>query len=935
MALQNQLLFNLDEPLKKGNMAIRYHRPQPVVVEKCESEPIVPNVCKISQQVAKKFNAIEFVAVSTDTLDTAVQLARRDMKKQKTLLPKAVDPVEPTADRQQAQKVVGHVIRRQSKQKGDSKKVSESTRTRSVANKCKIHKTDDINPAPTSSPPTRDTPDHHRRWMEEVVCMCEEMDCCLTKIRQLEETARSDPPRRFQIEEPGERQKRLIRIEEQKTRSTRILYTLSQKLREIDVTLARRPKLAKRNHLLRQLAAISRSSIRALHEFVQHLRDFNLAEGMPRIYDNLVVLLSQIIECFERLNPNSLCLKDEKLTDAANAKEPTEENHVLGDGDQHPSQLAVPQTYNRKKKNTVHLLDSLKSKSLKAKEPVVEESHNEKPIHPLSLLRQKYPAAYHHLPNKAPSEVSIITGYSSSHVTSVVSPVSHSIPIARSTSRNSYSQQSIQSLPSMHRPHSPSPTHLTDQLEELLEGHDDLPSLGKEFHTHTPWVLEPEIPHQSRHSMSPRLRDERRQSPDPRYADPTISSVKKHSASVAKFEPEPVRGRKQKAHTGAKQRSSSKSDTAGFSSQEDERKTDEPETVKTPQYNSDIVTLRNEMNKYLSRLIGNETEKKKKIKILLEEGKDHMNIDQLTEMILHEIMVDPVSQLSTTISDDDTESNASPTQCGVSAENILQRLDTIEAEQNQIRQRWDNLQYKAVENNHSKINSHPEFHSDIPRPIHFTGHESFKMVSRPVKPGFSKVKMSKSVSSATSSNFRSAVETQPTLRYTSSGRTIPGPHLLRTSGYGHSANNNNSHLVAVPMSKQLVASIINNQQQFQRYLKQSANMKVGRFDPWKVVDEVSEEILDACVTEVCDELEQFNSDIANHIYSSEFASESSTEMPEDLCHQVAWRSTSPDPLSISSARSSGVSRNLQSDSRGHILERNWSPVTGSSVKNLK
>jgi len=65
------------------------------------------------------------------------------------------------------------------------------------------------------------------------------------------------------------------------------------------------------NHLLRQLAAISRSSIRALHEFVQHLRDFNLAEGMPRIYDNLVVLLSQIIECFERLNPHALCLKDE------------------------------------------------------------------------------------------------------------------------------------------------------------------------------------------------------------------------------------------------------------------------------------------------------------------------------------------------------------------------------------------------------------------------------------------------------------------------------------------------------------------------------------------------------------------------------------------------------------------------------------------------
>ena len=95
---------------------------------------------------------------------------------------------------------------------------------------------------------------------------------------------------------------------------------------------------------------------------------------------------------------------------------------------------------------------------------------------------------------------------------------------------------------------------------------------------------------------------------------------------------------------------------------------------------------------------------------------------------------------------------------------------------------------------------------------------------------------------------------------------------------------------------------------------------------------VSEEILDTCVTEVCDELEQFNSDIANHIYSSEFASESSSEVPEDMHHELVRRSTSPEPLSMSSARSSGLSRTWQSDGRGHILERNWSPATGSSVK---
>ena len=51
MALQNQLLFNLDVPVDKDNMAVSYHHPKPVVVEKCESEPVIPNVYQISQQV--------------------------------------------------------------------------------------------------------------------------------------------------------------------------------------------------------------------------------------------------------------------------------------------------------------------------------------------------------------------------------------------------------------------------------------------------------------------------------------------------------------------------------------------------------------------------------------------------------------------------------------------------------------------------------------------------------------------------------------------------------------------------------------------------------------------------------------------------------------------------------------------------------------------
>ena len=57
MAMQNQLLFNLDVPPEKANMAIRCYQPQPFVVVKCDSEPGIPcDVSGISQQVGAHFD---------------------------------------------------------------------------------------------------------------------------------------------------------------------------------------------------------------------------------------------------------------------------------------------------------------------------------------------------------------------------------------------------------------------------------------------------------------------------------------------------------------------------------------------------------------------------------------------------------------------------------------------------------------------------------------------------------------------------------------------------------------------------------------------------------------------------------------------------------------------------------------------------------------
>ena len=142
---------------------------------------------------------------------------------------------------------------------------------------------------------------------------------------------------------------------------------------------------------------------------------------------------------------------------------------------------------------------SRKGKSARKAPPVIVEPPEIDKLHPLHLLRQKYPVSYHSgvtLPDDTASEISIITSYSSNQAMSVVPPEPHSNP------RKSSSYHSTHSSPITPHSRTPSPLHITDQLEELMQRQIELPSPCKRVHTHVPWVLEPEKLHVSHHNLS-------------------------------------------------------------------------------------------------------------------------------------------------------------------------------------------------------------------------------------------------------------------------------------------------------------------------------------------------------------------------------------------------------------------------------------------------
>ncbi|KAK0068819.1 protein moonraker isoform X2 [Biomphalaria pfeifferi] len=102
------------------------------------------------------------------------------------------------------------------------------------------------------------------------------------------------------------------------------------------------------------------------------------------------------------------------------------------------------------------------------------------------------------------------------------------------------------------------------------------------------------------------------------------------------------------------------------------------------------------------------------------------------------------------------------------------------------------------------------------------------------------------------------------------------------------------HYVSLLQGKQLlklnqtsVEKIVQNQKQFEKYLKSISHHPTGKFNPWQLIEELSDEILMDCLQEVGREIETINEEIAKQMFASEFlVDKSSSEIPHliDSCN---------------------------------------------------
>ncbi|GFR83560.1 hypothetical protein ElyMa_000652300 [Elysia marginata] len=222
-------------------------------------------------------------------------------------------------------------------------------------------------------------------------------------------------------------------------------------------------------------------------------------------------------------------------------------------------------------------------------------------------------------------------------------------------------------------------------------------------------------------------------------------------------------------------------------------------------------------------------------------------------------------------------------------ENVKLRLRQMQQEQKEIRQRWSSLKFYDSTAK-SKIFSASEVLSHRPREppaLELGGHlkpDQRQPTNWPVSKEVVEVPL---------------IFTKPA---TSGARPIQYLHTVCPGGTGVKGERDSPLSVAslqqpgkrlLSLKQTTAERIAAERSRFESYLKRRSHHPSGKFDPWALVDEISEEILMDCLKDISQEVEGINEEIANHMYKSEFLVEQTKSPPSDTVYRVQAEKLTP------------------------------------------
>ncbi|XP_062568030.1 protein moonraker-like [Saccostrea cucullata] len=912
---QNQLQFNVGVPTYTENLAFRHHRPGAIVIEK----PAVQQASSVfipRQNVSHVTREVNSSSLSSDRMEMALKLAQRDIKKQReqermqALRPKSRSP----SPKSRTKIIPGQRFWSKNQRRRDPKKENrvltvrehdrnrqpKETRTQTPPRAPKFEgRVPDPNfPVSSNSPPSKDTDlkiypirklPHSDQPAKEIERLQREMESYLQQIQVIEQRAMREQSMDFlqhkskkkkgYLPDEEDSERKQVRSEEIQTRAARQLYVLRQQVREVQNQLIRgepdKLKHTKKSQIMARLAAAHRGAVRAVQSFVNSLPFTDLQRGLPSSYQELALLIRQMSLLSTQLSADDkssvhqdlLTMLDrvDELNKAWCAEVQTSGRTEGGPRQKSPPRppFEVPKPAHHTKPTFV----SHKGKENRARKGVLISRKPAKVTKRAPQGRTLTPERRATLQagiaalmqgDKQKSQADLTEGGKQSSNAGMAweIPISKPkksliIPGKLQAKRDKAQKPVIKSVPETHYADPTVASQLkvtTPYLQgTVLERSFSAPPSPRGYNVspdsplHGAWKPAGKTPSQSRRTRSQSPQSARRKIMSQDLDESVVQNLYLDAFSSPSQSIEfqnrgrsPTRQRRQFGRS--------------------------PEGLVTEAEMAIRMRLKpllDQAEKMAARqerlLVTKDVSARQKLA-----DKAYNNVeahgDVLAEMILNDIIRDTAEELENLEMSERAGREAVRLQNNPTLENVFQRLEQMEQEQFEIRRRWATLEFEEAGSN-----------------LRSKRQTASSLVSKPNAPVAMEITRNSgpSVMGQKTLYQQEYKEDQPII-FT---KFKPEPKFVQNRVVQEEEGTNiggTSKRVEISLAKNMVDNIHSYVEKYERHLRKTSHQIQGKFDPWKLVEEVSDQVLEDCLNEVAGELEDINEAAVNQLCKSEF-----------------------------------------------------------------
>ncbi|XP_048582172.1 protein moonraker [Nematostella vectensis] len=913
--LTNQLQFNIGAPSSPENLATRIRKPKPIVIEKLgvqENENKLHQTF-VSRSIEGQFPFSANSSVSSERLAFAINLARRDIKKAR------FNPAEIVW----AQEVLGRPSDKSEKTQGKGKGKAKKTKQTDPSNdgmslRERVQKTlrkhekekqglQEVHFFSGREADLENNSDDPQTT--EIKKLRKDLYQCMNQLENLQNQRptllrnrdkrikrRAEDNLRLSADEPDPRQ--VIRAEEQASRSSRMLYMLQRQVRDLQDELTKTGtniKHTKKSKTLSRLAAAHRAALRALQTFIsQAPLQPKVGSGLPPMYQDLAILIRQLSLLTTQLQIGSDDLSEEML-----AGEP---KYTKGGHQPIPSafQKDIDAAKHASKKRLLHTNVHRTPNPSPERNAVLQAG-----IEALMRARQNITQT----PFSAPKATLV------PRPTAINKPAKKSLLLPQHLqAKRERIQQAGKSIlkPSGIGDAGFAQDTVSSKLRKVIPEHP-----GEENNKAQPYpTTPPQTPtKQVTPTKSPRGTPTKKFGTPERLCEKLELSPRSPRRRLDhELPPQSPRSPKYARQMVPQERDLMEREITrqAWLDREAQLRVQEMDELRTRGRRldgqvSDGVQLARRMIRETEEAIVhrlrplldraeaivkentlNEQEKKRSLRRQLASLASETTMaqaDTLADMLLDDLLEDTVEELERLEDADEVNQVAAGMLDSTTLENIRQRLESFEREEDAIRRRWQQVEYAEPDSQTFKPRTKPSGGNAFghPGPIMFTmPHSHNDRIREKIDRLHERSRTRRETLDSTGTASLLEGISSPS----SNERSSDDIHQKRTHSPRPSHARTTSK-IALFVPTELRASITAYRSKYERYLRDTATHVHGSFNPWKLVDEISEGILDEMLVDIAGELEGACEEYAEGVYTQEFAVlNASRQLRQDPDEQV-------------------------------------------------